>query len=248
VEQPTLVDPADRGVDLREKQVLAEQELARLAPEDLRFFAAELVRLCRAYTALDDVEHYQTTRLNVPFRAALLALGGRFAAHGAVPDAEGIFFLRRKTIEDVLAGRVDAAASMSEAVDAAGKYRDQARATPPWVRGEAARTAPEGALRGLPGSPGAAEGEVFRVFSAADFPRFPPGAVLVARTTNPAWTPLFYGAAAVVTESGGPLSHGAVTAREVGIPAVMAVHGALEALPNGTRVRVNGTSGFVERL
>jgi pyruvate,water dikinase len=52
----------------------------------------------------------------------------------------------------------------------------------------------------------------------------------------------------VVAESGGPLSHGAVTAREVGIPAVMAVHGVLEALPDGTRVRVDGTGGFVERL
>jgi pyruvate,water dikinase len=70
----------------------------------------------------------------------------------------------------------------------------------------------------------------------------------VARTTNPAWTPLFYSACAVVTESGGPLSHGAVTAREVGIPAVMAVHGVLEALSDGTRVRVDGTGGFVERL
>ena len=58
----------------------------------------------------------------------------------------------------------------------------------------------------------------------------------------------FYSACAIVTESGGPLSHGAVTAREVGIPAVMAVKGVLEALPDGTRIRVNGTTGSVERL
>jgi pyruvate,water dikinase len=51
-----------------------------------------------------------------------------------------------------------------------------------------------------------------------------------------------------VTESGGPLSHGAVTAREVGIPAVMAVSGILEAFSDGERVRVNGTAGAVERL
>jgi pyruvate,water dikinase len=69
--------------------------------------------------------------------------------------------------------------------------------------------------------------------------------VLVARTTNPAWTPLFYSAAAVVTESGGPLSHGAVTAREMRIPAVMSVRGVLDRVQNGDRVRVNGASGTV---
>jgi pyruvate,water dikinase len=165
-----------------------------------------------------------------------------------LPGPEAIFFLRRKSVEDLVAGRMEAAEAMREAVEGAARYDEQAGTNPPWVRGDAVRAAPDGALRGLPGSPGSAEGPVHRVFSARDFPNFPPGAVLVARTTNPAWTPLFYGAAAVVTESGGPLSHGAVTAREVGIPAVMAVHGALEALPDGTRVRVNGTSGFVERL
>jgi pyruvate,water dikinase len=72
--------------------------------------------------------------------------------------------------------------------------------------------------------------------------------VLVARTTNPTWTPLFYSAVAVVTESGGPLSHGAVTAREMQIPAVMAVRGCLTRLKNGNRIRVDGTQGRVSLL
>ncbi|MCU1229119.1 MAG: phosphoenolpyruvate synthase, partial [Acidobacteria bacterium] len=76
----------------------------------------------------------------------------------------------------------------------------------------------------------------------------PAGSVLVTRTTNPAWTPLFHSSVAVVTESGGPLSHGAVTAREIGIPAVMAVRGALSLLNDGEIVRVNGTNGTVTRV
>jgi len=88
---------------------------------------------------------------------------------------------------------------------------------------------------------------VFRVRSVEDFPRFPHAAVLVARTTNPSWTPLFHAAAAVVTESGGPLSHGAVTAREMGLPAVMAVKGCMD-LPDGTRVRVDGARGEIVRV
>ena len=70
----------------------------------------------------------------------------------------------------------------------------------------------------------------------------------MARTTNPAWTPLFHAACALVTESGGPLSHGAVTAREMGIPAVMSVRGVLGVLRDGDRVRVDGTRGQVLRL
>jgi pyruvate,water dikinase len=93
-----------------------------------------------------------------------------------------------------------------------------------------------------------AEGEVFRVLSSEDFGRFPRGAVIVARTTNPTWTPLFYSAVAVITESGGPLSHGAVTAREMKIPAVMSVKQSLDRLQNGTRVRVDGIAGVVTLL
>lgn len=86
---------------------------------------------------------------------------------------------------------------------------------------------------------------MFIINSPDDFPYFPKNAVLVARTTNPAWTPLFYSACAVITESGGPLSHGAVTAREMRIPAVMSVHGVLSALSNGQRVRIDGAAGKV---
>jgi pyruvate,water dikinase len=89
---------------------------------------------------------------------------------------------------------------------------------------------------------------VFIVLTPEDFAKFPRGAVLVARTTNPTWTPLFYSAAAVITESGGPLSHGAVTAREMGIPAAMSVKHCLSRLQNGQRVRVDGSAGRVAML
>jgi pyruvate,water dikinase len=241
-------DPAARAADLREVQLLAEQRLAALAPKDLRFFAAELVRHCRAYTALDDLEHYQTTRLNPPFRRSILELGGQLARRGVLEKPDRIFFLRRKTLEGLADGSVTQAQARAEANENAAAYQKQTHQAPPWIRGETAAAVHSGALRGLPGSPGVAEGATFRVRSVEDFSRFPSGAVLVARTTNPAWTPLFYGACAVVTESGGPLSHGAVTAREVGIPAVMAVRGVMDALPDGTRVRVNGSAGTIEKL
>jgi pyruvate,water dikinase len=128
-------------------------------------------------------------------------------------------------------------------------YLQAAKSVPPWSRHTAEPSMADvgkKTLRGLPGSPGRASGPVCRVRGPEDFARFPNGAVLVARTTNPAWTPLFYAASAVITESGGPLSHGAVTAREMGLPAVMAVRGVMETLIDGQGVSVDGAAGVVE--
>src|SRR5262249_30987328 len=108
-----------------------------------------------------------------------------------------------------------------------------------------APTGDDRSLRGLPGSPGRVTGPCFRVFEPADFARFPQGAILVARTTNPAWTPLFYSAIGLITESGGPLSHGAVTAREMALPAVMSVREVMSRLQDGQIVTMDGSQGIV---
>ncbi|HET7461193.1 MAG TPA: PEP-utilizing enzyme, partial [Longimicrobium sp.] len=242
-----VADPAGREVELRARQSAAEREYLAAVPDGLRNFAAELLRLTRAYTGLDDLEHYQTTRLSIPFRAAIVEVGRRLAARGAIGAADDVFFLRKQTLVALMEGGAPGGAA-DEARRNRAEYDAAKERTPPRVYGEAVETPADGALRGLPGSPGVAEGPVCLVHGVEDFARFTPGSVLVARTTNPAWTPLFYSAVAVVTESGGPLSHGAVTAREVGVPAVMAVHGALSALRDGERVRVNGGQGVVSRV
>ncbi|MBB4636183.1 PEP/pyruvate-binding domain-containing protein [Longimicrobium terrae] len=246
--QGDVPDPATREGDLRARQSAAEREFLAAVPEELRNFSAELLRLARAYTALDDLEHYQTTRLNPLSRAAAVELGARLVKRGVLPVAEDVFFLRKRTLQRLMEEGAGDADATAEAAENRAAYEQQRATQPPRVWGQDNAPPPEGALRGLPGSPGAAEGPVCLVHGVEDFARFVPGSVLVARTTNPAWTPLFYSAVAVITESGGPLSHGAVTAREVGIPAVMAVHGALSALRDGEVVRVNGTQGAVSRL
>lgn len=249
LERGELHDPEEREIDLRERQQNAERRLTELVPEDLRYFALELVRLARTYTSLDDLEHYETTRLSVPFRRAIVELGKRFVDGRVFSTADDIFFLHRTTIEARIEGVITAAEAAAEAKSLKASYETNRRRTPSFALGGAeAAPAAEGDLKGMPGSPGVAEGTVFRLHGVDDFGRFPAGSVLVARTTNPAWTPLFHSSVAVITESGGPLSHGAVTAREVGIPAVMSVRGALSALQDGERVRVNGTTGTVTRL
>jgi rifampicin phosphotransferase len=78
-----------------------------------------------------------------------------------------------------------------------------------------------------------------------DFPTMKPGSVLVAAITTPAWTPLFARAAAIVTDVGGPLSHGSIVAREYGIPAVLGTGVATQRIHNGQRLTVDGTRGTV---
>jgi pyruvate,water dikinase len=81
-----------------------------------------------------------------------------------------------------------------------------------------------------------------------DFDQMKPGDVLVAAITTPAWTPLFAMASAIVTDVGGPLSHGSIVAREYGIPAVLGTGVATHRLKTGDRVRVDGLRGTVEIL
>jgi pyruvate,water dikinase len=242
-------DPGAQDRAARARQHANEREFLARLPESLRTFAGELTRLCRTYTALDDLEHYQTTRLSVPFRAALVALGGHLVRDGVMQEPSDIFFLSRATLAGYLAGDIPLAVAAAELQTGRTDHLRQCASDPPFQFGAEPEAPPSGdALRGLPGAPGVADGLVRIVRSSEDFASFPPGSILVARTTNPAWTPLFYAAAAVITESGGPLSHGAVTARELGIPAVVALRGAMRIFADGERVRVYGTEGVVSRL
>ena len=106
---------------------------------------------------------------------------------------------------------------------------------------------PEGALIGMAASAGVKEGtaNVILELSDADLKE---GEILVTSCTDPAWTPLFTKASAVVTETGGMMMHSSVTARECGIPAVAGVKDAVKKIKTGDRIRVNGTEGYVEIL
>lgn len=105
-----------------------------------------------------------------------------------------------------------------------------------------------GGIRGISGSAGQATGEVCVVTSTAEFGKLKKGDILVCRYTDPEWTPLFTLAAAVVSDTGGALSHAAIVAREYHIPAVLATGCATTQLKDGERVLVNGSAGEVVRL
>ncbi|MEJ2208428.1 MAG: PEP-utilizing enzyme [Anaerolineae bacterium] len=112
----------------------------------------------------------------------------------------------------------------------------------------ARQAAPLHVIQGVPGAAGRAEGRVRRIDSPEEGDQLRPGEILVTSQTNVGWTLLFPRAAAVVTDVGAPLSHAAIVARELGIPAVVGCGDATARLQTGDRVRVDGAQGIVERI
>jgi pyruvate,water dikinase len=109
------------------------------------------------------------------------------------------------------------------------------------------KNVPEGTLIGSPVSAGTAEG-IARIILRPENAVLHEGEILVSPQTDPGWTPLFQSAKAIVTEVGGLMTHGAVVAREYGIPAVVGVDDATTLIKDGERIRVDGDQGFVEIL
>jgi pyruvate,water dikinase len=251
--QPQHENPAETA--RLQRLQFAETELAFLTavPEQLRFFFREMINLARTYTLLDDLEHYQTTRVNPLARQAALMMGNRLVEHGIIDDPSDIFFYRAEALEQLVADfpPTDIQKYRQPVYASKSSFQKASATTPKWSLDEGATAAGEPAggetLRGLPGSPGIVSNKCFLVHGPDDFGRFPSGSILVARTTNPAWTPLFYSASGLITESGGPLSHGAVTAREMRLPAVMSVRGVMALLKSGESVTIDGNQGTVMR-
>ena len=109
---------------------------------------------------------------------------------------------------------------------------------------ETREAAVEGVLHGTPASGGVVSGRARVILDPGDA-HLEPGEVLVAPSTDPGWTPLFMTAGGLVMEMGGPMSHGAIVAREYGIPAVVGVPDATESIETGQRITVNGSSGEI---
>ncbi len=187
------------------------------------------------------------------YKQALLEEAGRLVEAGVLQEREDIFFLTFQELHDaVRTNRVD-----HELIRRREEAFESYRAlTPPRVLtsdGESVTGAyrrddlPPGALVGLPVSAGTVEGRARVVLDMADAD-LEPGDILVTAYTDPSWSPLFVTVSGLVTEVGGLMTHGAVIAREYGLPAVVGVEGATRLIRDGQRIRVDGTHGFLELL
>ncbi|MDO5053101.1 MAG: PEP/pyruvate-binding domain-containing protein [Pseudoclavibacter sp.] len=174
-------------------------------------------------------------------RAAVDELAARLVERGALERAREVRHLYPAELRAALREPDPALRAL---VARRGRRRPAAEAVW-WDRGEAGRGR---TVVGLPASGGRAAGLARIVRGPAEFELLRDGEVLLCPATDPAWTPLFALAGAVVAERGGPLSHAAIVAREYGIPAVLGAHGATSTVPDGARVLVDGDAGRLELL
>lgn len=195
-------------------------------------------------------------------RRIVLEMGERLAGSGYLDRADDLFFLTTDEIDALVSG----AAMFPRHVGALVSLRRQAHAemsglTPPdsltlgvgeYYDGldspgaavDGHGTAP--VLRGLGACGGSATAPAAVLMDVTESHRLTPGAVLVTRQTDPGWGPIFPLVSGLVIERGGMLSHGAIIAREFGIPSVVGVKDATRVIAHGTRIRVDGDRGVVQ--
>ncbi|MEO0325604.1 MAG: PEP-utilizing enzyme, partial [Myxococcota bacterium] len=177
-------------------------------------------------------------------------LGEQLVAEGKLPEADLVYFSTHAELADVVAGRGDHERARARQAQLEGLWDLEfpvvsVGAPEPVHRAREAVAAKGSGWTGMPVSRGVAEGRAVVAHRLADAQRLRTGDVLIARTTDIGWSPWFGVAGAIVTEIGSPLSHGAVVAREYGIPAVVGVVGATQ-IPEGAQLRVDGTAGTVD--
>ncbi len=187
------------------------------------------------------------------YKQALLKEAERLVQAQVLQDQEDIYYLRFQELHDVVRSNQVDDRLIRRRKDAFRSYR---ALTPPRVltsEGEVIAgvytrdDAPTGALLGLPVSGGTIEGRARVILDMAEA-EFEPGDILVTAYTDPSWTPLFVAIEGLVTEVGGFMTHGAVIAREYGLPTVVGVEHATRLIRDGQRIRVHGTEGYVEIL
>lgn len=197
-------------------------------------------------------KHFFMKRFQV-YKVALMKEAATLAARGIIQEKEDVYYLSFEEFrETVRTGRLDYGIVNRRKEE----YPVYEKMRPPRVitsEGEAISgeystgDVPPGALPGVPVSPGVIEGRA-RVVLRMEDAVIEDDDILVAIFADPSWTPLFVSVKGLVTEVGGLMTHGAVVAREYGLPAVVGVENATKLIKDEQRIRINGTEGYVEML
>jgi pyruvate,water dikinase len=187
------------------------------------------------------------------YKQALLKEAGQLVRANLIREKEDIYYLTFEELREVVStNKLD----YRVITDRKDEYTIYEKLTPSRVMtsdGEAVAGAykrenlPAGAIIGLPVSSGVVEGRA-RVILKMEDANLEDGDILVTSFTDPSWTPLFVAIKGLVTEVGGLMTHGAVIAREYGLPAVVGVENATRLIKDGQRLRVHGTEGYIEIL
>jgi pyruvate,water dikinase len=243
--------PERLEVRQRSIRLQAEQRVLAALPRARRPGAKLLMKLASRYVPLREKGKANFVQCIDVGRAAARSLGQLFAERGVFADATDVYFL---TIDEVTRELPLGYAALID--ERRSRYEEYSSFRLPqlWIgtpepdRGDGADAAESAAvtqLTGLAISPGVVEG-VGRVMSGPDSGELKDGEILVCHTTDPSWASLFLIASALVIDIGGPMSHGAIVAREMGIPCVINTGAGTRVIHTGDRLRVDGGTGNVD--
>lgn len=257
--QPDDLAPGTRAARLAEQRVAAQEEVrGRLAgdPEALGAFDTAAPLVARIMV-LRERSKTNVVRLLHEARMAAQELGRRYADAGHFSRLDDISMVRRDELPALIADPASFAAVVARR---RAWYEELCEWEPPFVVDGAAPpittwerkrepavdvARPGDVLPGLAACPGQVTGPARVIDDPADADELQPGEILVARVTDPGWTPLFVSAAGVVVSVGATLSHAAIVSRELGIPCVVGVSHANQRISDGMVLTVDGTAGVV---
>lgn len=226
--------------------------LARVGPLRRRIVRALLGR-ARSLWVYREQWKDDLSRIWAAARHLLGEIGETLAAAGRLEAAQDIYFLSLREVGDLLESSSTDARPLVQARRATYDAELKRRQVPAVLLSDgtdASRLVPSDTaadLFGIGASPGVARGRA-RVLREPVGATIEPGEILVAPSTDPGWTPLFMTAAGLVMEKGAPMCHGAVIAREFGIPAVVSVSGATDRIWTGQMLEIDGVSGLISLI
>jgi pyruvate,water dikinase len=236
------------------KQNQAHAQLQRLAARKGKQKAFDrYAGILRSMAGYREVPKYYLVMTTDLIRRWALALADRWVDQGRLEHRDQIFHL---TVEDIERAESDPQFDLGPVIEDNTAYWKTVKDRKDWPRildsrGKFFRMAPDttvpGSLIGEPIAPGVVRGRAKVLNDPYEKP-LQRGEILVTRATDPGWTPLFMNAAGVILEVGGALQHGAVIAREYGIPCVSGVEGAATTLKDGQMVEVDGSAGVIRVL
>ncbi|WP_148357793.1 phosphoenolpyruvate synthase [Peribacillus simplex] len=242
----------------RQEALIKEQELLdRLKQlpdgEQKAKETKRMIDLIRNFIGYREYPKYGMVNRYFVYKQALLKEAEQLVQAKVIREKEDIYYLTFEELHEVIRTNKLDYQIISKRKD---EYKLYEKLTPPRVItsdgeiivGEYKReNLPAEAIVGLPVSSGVIEGRA-RVILNMEDADLEDGDILVTSFTDPSWTPLFVSIKGLVTEVGGLMTHGAVIAREYGLPAVVGVENAIKLIKDGQRIRVNGTEGYIEIL
>jgi pyruvate,water dikinase len=207
----------------------------------------------RSFFQIREDTHFYATLMQPTIRRGSLELGRRLVHVSALEEAAEVFHLQLDELESLGKRWPPSEQTVGQIRElvARRKAKRESVANKPLVDPRLlavtsqAQIGKDVLLSGTSGSPGIARGPAKIVRDISEFGKLQAGDVLVAPVTNPAWTPLFQRAVAVVVDTGGAASHAAIVAREYGVPAVMATMNGTKELKDGQWIQVDGSRGIV---